>query len=73
MPPATLWLQGPDDIVAFLAGKVWSRGRVQLVSSAMMLMVLGLEGGAVAACHSFMAASPRFDPARYGLAATLPS
>jgi len=34
MPPATLWLQGPDDIVAFLAGKVWPRGRFRLVPCA---------------------------------------
>jgi len=39
----------------------------------MALTVLELDGGAVSAFHSFMAASPRFDPARYGLTPTLPS
>jgi RNA polymerase sigma-70 factor (ECF subfamily) len=93
MPPATLWLQGPDDIVAFMIGKVWSRGRFQLVPCAvndapafavyltagdappvlMAVTVLEIDGGAVAGFHSFMAAAPRFDPARYGLAATLAS
>lgn len=38
----------------------------------MALTVLELGHGAVSAFHSFMAASPRFVPARYGLAATLP-
>jgi hypothetical protein len=34
MPPATLWLQGPDDILAFMIAKVWPRGRYRLVPCA---------------------------------------
>lgn len=93
MPPATLWLQGHDDISAFMVSNVWPRGRFRLVpcavndapafavylasgGDAMVLMavtVLEIDGGAVSAFHSFMMGSPRFDPARYGLAATLAS
>jgi RNA polymerase sigma-70 factor (ECF subfamily) len=91
MPPATLWLQGTADIVAFMAAKVWPRGRFRLLPCAvndapafavylasggdpptlMSLTLLEIDGGTVSAFHSFMAAAPRFDPARYLLAATL--
>jgi hypothetical protein len=37
----------------------------------MSLTVLEIDGGSISAFHSFMAAAPRFDPARYHLAATL--
>ena len=93
MPPMTLWLQGPDDIAAFMVGTVWSRGRFHLVPCALndapafavylaaggepmtlvAVTVLEIDGGAVSAFHSFMASSPRFDPARYGLTSTLAS
>src|SRR4029077_10989947 len=91
MPPATLWLQGAADIVAFMFAHSCPRGGARRVRSAandapafavyvqsgetmalMALTVLELGDGAVSAFHSFMAASPRFDPARYGLAAALP-
>jgi RNA polymerase sigma-70 factor, ECF subfamily len=39
----------------------------------MALTVLETDGREVSAFHAFMATMPRFDPARYGLAATLPA